>query len=97
MRYDFQCSKCNLIFEFDKPLSAPKPKCPACNGGVDRVFGKEDVPMVHYANRPPWTYNDVKGFRSVSDGKDSYAIDPSYGSISSINKTPPKKRGKKKL
>lgn len=98
MRYDFYCSKCNLKFEVDKQMSAPKPNCPHCDGNVERSFGKEDIPAIHYAGRPPWTYNDAKTFKRVSDGATSYDTSSGkHGDLGSWDLRPPviKKKPKK--
>lgn len=95
MRYDFCCGKCNITFEFEKRMSEPNPACPTCGGFVERAFGKDDIPSVKYANRPPWTYNDVKKYRHVSDGHNSYQMDGTHGSMSSASISPPRKKKKK--
>lgn len=77
-------------------MSEPAPVCPSCGTKSELFYGKEGVPAMHYGNRPPWTYNDVKNAKRVSDGKNSYEIDSSYGGIGSMHRAPKKVKGRKK-
>lgn len=37
--YEYECSRCGLIFEEFKPISAPKrQRCPQCRGKVQRLI-----------------------------------------------------------
>ncbi len=37
--YEYECSRCSLVFEEFKPISAPKRKrCPKCRGKVERLI-----------------------------------------------------------
>ncbi len=37
--YEYECSRCGLITEEFKPISAPKrQRCPACRGKVERLI-----------------------------------------------------------
>ena len=37
--YEYECSRCSLVFEEFKPMSAPKrQRCPECRGKVERLI-----------------------------------------------------------
>ena len=36
--YEFQCQKCNHLFERIQSVSAPDPQCPKCEGNVERLL-----------------------------------------------------------
>jgi len=79
MRYDYICKDCRLVFEVEKPMAAPPPgSCPKCGSrDIDRHFSADALPMVLYANRPIWTYNDARKYKTcrMDDGP-RLAIDP---------------------
>lgn len=83
MKYDFICTKCKKLFEYEKSIKAPNPCCIFCEGKVERFFSGDDVPTVVYPNRPPWTYNDSKKYKNARwNGGPLTKIDPSkHGDI----------------
>lgn len=88
-RYDYKCSKCDVVFEVEKSMSASAPsKCPACGKKeVERVFLPDGSPSVVYTNRPPWTYAEAKKYKTARwNGGPLVKIDPSkHGDIGSWN------------
>jgi len=37
--YEYQCTRCSLVFEEFKPISAPRrERCPECRGKVERLI-----------------------------------------------------------
>ena len=37
--YEYQCTRCGLVFEEFKPMSAPRrERCPECRGKVERLI-----------------------------------------------------------
>ena len=87
MRYDFSCGKCKLVFEVEKGMTAPDPACPRCGGETERHFDPKEVPSVTYANRPTWTYNDCKKYKTCTfNGGQPMAIDPcKHGDLGAWN------------
>lgn len=88
MLYDYKCCnpKCGIVFEVDKAMSAPDPKsCPKCRKRkVERYFQPSTIPGVTYANRPPWTYNGAKGYKTAkhNDGP-RIEINSNHGDLGS--------------
>lgn len=98
MRYDYECRKCEIVFEIEKRMSDPAPSCPKCGGETERHFGPEDSPPLIYAGRPVWTYNDAKKYKQCSmDGGPVTKIDPGkHGDLGSWHSPGPiVKKGKK--
>lgn len=85
--YDYKCRECDGVFELTKPMKDPHPSgCPLCHrdGCVDRIFHATNVT---YANRPAWTYNDFKHYKTSShNGGPRFKMDPSkVGDLASWN------------
>jgi putative FmdB family regulatory protein len=74
-RYDYQCGDCELIFEVEKPMSAPHPDtCPKCDGKkVGRYFSS--VPNIGFP-REIWRYNDCKGYKTATHEGVTVQVDP---------------------
>ena len=84
--YDFHCFKCNVIFEVTKKMMDPNPeKCPACSSKKIERYYPGNVPNFAIGNRPIWTYNDAKKYKTCSTGgKNKKKIDPSkHGDLGS--------------
>lgn len=84
--YDFICHKCNIIIEINKSMNSDNPPCPQCNGEIERYYCPENIPTVGYGNRPIYTYDMVKKYKTfVHEGKE-YKVDPNkHGDIGAMN------------
>lgn len=88
-KYDWQCNKCGWIWEIEKILmSSPDPKkCPSCRSGkIERYFCPSGIPSMAYGDRPPWTYNEAKKYKTAKWKGKEFKIDPrKHGDIGSAN------------
>jgi len=93
MLYDYQCSQCSKVLTVEKSIKDPHPDtCPYClKEGLERHFSPDSVPAIIYANRPAWTYSDIKRYKNmrIKGGKRDgqlLKVDPSkHGDLGSWN------------
>ena len=102
MRYDFFCAKCKKVIEIEKRMSESNPiACPICKSNkFTRHFGS--APAVIYANRPIWTYNDCKKYKTFrQNGGPLQKVDPGkHGDLGAWNtdaERAPEKKKKKRV
>jgi len=79
MKYDYLCSDCHFVFEIEKRMSDPAPtRCPKCGKEhVERYYNSENIPSLIWLNRPTWTYNDCKKYKTAKFQGKEIKVDPS--------------------
>jgi putative FmdB family regulatory protein len=102
MIYEYQCKTCEEVFEVEKRMLDPSPEiCPICGGNeIERFWSSS--PAILFANRPIWTYNDVKKYKTFrQDGGQLKKVNPAkHGDMGAWHTdaeiAPEKKKKKKK-
>jgi putative FmdB family regulatory protein len=79
--YEFECTKCHHRFEKIQSVSAPDPKCPKCNGKVERLL---HAPAVQFKGSG-WYVTDYA--KKAASGKSEGKSDKAEATTKSDSKT----------